>query len=113
MVPTAYEVETERLKRELLEKQTRRQEEPFLPPLDLVDGEALEEPTLIRMQRAALREHLKALIKRVQAFERVVGRIDHRLVGRAGRDSLRCVAEQASVITRKLGQAEQDIRRDG
>ena len=94
-----HEAEKERFKRELAEKQARRQEEPFLSPLELADGTALHEPTLVRMQRRALREHLKSLVERVRAFERVVGRIDHRLVGRAGRESLRHVQENASAIT--------------
>ena len=60
-----HEAEKERFKRELAEKQARRQEEPFLPPLELADGTALHEPTLLRMQRRALREHLKSLVERV------------------------------------------------
>ena len=107
-----HEAEKERFKRELAEKQARRQEEPFLPPLELADGTALHEPTLIRMQRRALREHLKSLVERIGAFERVVRRIDHRLVGRAGRDSLRQVQENASAIIQHLRAAEKEIRRD-
>ena len=64
------------------------------------------------MQRRALRQHLKSLGERVRAFERVVGRIDHRLVARAGRESLRHVQENASAIIQHLRAAEKEIRRD-
>ena len=112
MTRSDHDADKKRVERELAEQQVRREEEPFLPPLELTDGAALQEPTLIRMQRQAVREHLQSLVVRVRAFERVVGRIDRRLVGRAGRDSLRHVQESARAIIHHLSVAESDVRRD-